>query len=130
MYFFKNTNGLGNFALENLTVFASMYAVYPADMDGDGDNDILGISLYGGNNSYAGVAWFENNNGVYAVGHDVSAIDARGESVQAADSDHDGDLDVLTSEGSALSWYSNNGVGTFGAREVIRVGFTKISKEY
>lgn len=119
MYYIKNTNGLGNFAVQELINFGYMYAVYPADMDGDGDKDILGISISGGDLSNAGVAWFENNNGSITAAHNVSTMAAAGQSVKAVDMDGDGDLDVLTMEGTQLAWYRNNGSGTFAAKQII-----------
>lgn len=125
MFFFKNTNGLGNFALQNMAVFGSMMSVYPADMDGDGDKDIIGVSASGGG-TFDAVVWYENSNGQgdFNVPHDISTLTVYGKSIHAADIDNDGDMDVLTAGGhpnvsGMIEWYENNGSGTFSERKII-----------
>lgn len=88
--------------------------VFPADMDGDGDVDVLSASEFDWS-----IAWFENSGGAppawttHVVARDVE----KAHSVVAADLDNDGDMDMVAAaegtEGKAGSskfvWYENNG---------------------
>jgi hypothetical protein len=86
----------------------SANSVYAADMDGDGDMDILSASS--GDNT---IAWYENINGdgsswtATDIANDVDGAN----SVFAADMDGDGDMDILsTSSGDdIIAWYENDG---------------------
>ena len=61
--------------------------VWAADVDGDGDNDALSVSGFDSK-----VVWYENKgNNIWMP----RLIGVSGESVEAADLDQDGDLDVL-----------------------------------
>ena len=92
-------------------------SVHAADLDGDGDPDLLTASWEGT------IAWYENTNGRADFGpRQVITTEAVGESnglantslVSVADLDGDGDLDVF-STATALAWYENlDGAGTFG----------------
>lgn len=128
--YYKNTDGLGNFVLQINNELDWMMAVYPADIDGDGDKDIIGVSSLGSGFSEA-VVWYENANGQgdFSVQHDISTLEIRGEAIHAADIDHDGDMDVLTASGSyqgasgQLAWYENDGQGVFSAKQLIQETF-------
>ena len=92
------------------------YCVHAADLDGDGDIDVLSAS------SLAGVDWYEN----YGEGHfgppqPISAPTDRPNNVLAADLDEDGDMDVLSDshENQSISWYENLGEGEFGSEQII-----------
>lgn len=111
-------NTAGGFASQNVITknLAGARSVYAADLDGDGDNDVLSASKDDGK-----IAWYENTSG-YGTFSDQKVIstnapDAR--SVHAADLDGDGDLDVLSAS-ETLAWYENtDGQGTFSTRKVI-----------
>ena len=62
---YENTDGLGTFGPQQVitTSVAGAMAVYTADLDGDGDVDVLSASL--GDNK---VAWYENMNGLGSSG--------------------------------------------------------------
>ncbi len=84
------------------------HSVFVADMDGDGDMDILSASQ-----SDDTIAWYEND-GVAdpswtAADIDTNADNAR--SVFAADMDGDGDMDILSASHSddTIAWYENDG---------------------
>ena len=122
--FYKN-DGLGNFAYQYFEVFDAMHAVYPADMDGDGDKDIIAVRASGDAWS-SSVLWYENEDGqgTFLTSHTIYAPSTLGKAIHAADLDNDGDMDVLTAGGNGgtpgqLSWYENNGSGIFGDKQLI-----------
>jgi hypothetical protein len=88
------------------TSSGSALSVYAADLDGDGDPDVLSAS-YSGNY----LAWYENVDGLGEFGpQQVIPTWAPGAySVFAADLDGDGDLDVLSasSRDDKIAWYEN-----------------------
>jgi hypothetical protein len=92
-------------------------STYAADLDGDGDADVLSASWEDDK-----IAWYENTDGAGAFGPQriivEGGISARGAtSVSAADLDGDGDLDALSSafESDVIAWYENtDGLGLFG----------------
>jgi len=88
--------------------------VYAADMDGDGDMDVLSCSI-------ATIAWYENlGGGTFGPQQIISTIPIWPMSVYAADMDGDGDMDVLSaSVDDKIAWYENLGGGTFGLQQII-----------
>ncbi len=92
-------------------------SVHVADLDGDGDPDVLSAS-----SSDDKVAWYENLGGAQFGAQQVITTDAdKAGCVHAADLDGDGDLDVLsTSIGDdKLAWYENLGAGQFGPEQLL-----------
>ena len=107
----------------SLTVFApdvdNPASPFMSDLDGDGDDDILGISRSSGQ-----VLWWENrlNQAEGDFGRPMIVSDAGDENfVMAADLDGDGDNDPIAhSPLGALSWYENRlgeAEGDFGPPE-------------
>ena len=83
-------------------------SVFAADVDGDGDTDVLSASF-----ADHKIAWYEND-GLILPGfteHVISTIANIAKSVFAADVDGDGDTDVLSASfnGSKIAWYENDG---------------------
>jgi uncharacterized membrane protein (DUF2068 family) len=82
------------------------FFVTSADVDGDGDLDVLSTSYYSDT-----VAWHENTagNGTAWTFHVISTAAAGAHSVRAADVDGDGDLDVLSASpfDDKVAWYEN-----------------------
>ena len=65
-------------------------SVYAADVDGDGDMDVLSAST-----ADHKIAWYENDGSESFTEHSISTSADGASSVHAADVDGDGDLDVL-----------------------------------
>jgi hypothetical protein len=99
--------------------------IYAADLDGDGDLDVL-VS------THSQISWYKNLNGAGEFGQEqliAQNPDELGSSVSAADFDGDGDLDVLSTfiDGSPLQnrenrvvWNENlDGLGNFGSQRTI-----------
>ncbi len=118
---YENTDGQGSFGPEQvITALADgAQSVFAADLDGDGDTDVLSASGYDNK-----VAWYENTDGQGSFGPQlvISTLASYAYSVTAADVDGDGDLDVLAAsfDDDTLAWYENtDGQGSFGSAQVI-----------
>lgn len=129
---YENMNGQGNFGTANLISISEVtpYAVYSADLDSDGDTDVL-CAAWQGNR----ITWFENLDGLGNFGTArVISINARAtESVFAEDIDADGYLDVLftSSVDSKVAWHRNlDGLGNFGPEQIISQNATLASCVY
>ncbi|MBT8276804.1 MAG: T9SS type A sorting domain-containing protein [Bacteroidia bacterium] len=119
LFWFENTDGLGNFGPEQYisTEAASPSSVYASDLDNDGDMDVLSAST-----SDNKIAWYEND-GLGSFGpQQIITTNALGaNSVYTADMDGDGDMDVLSASTSdnKIAWYENDGIGSFGPQQII-----------
>jgi len=118
---FENVDGVGGFGPKRVISehADSALAVYAADVDGDGDADVLSASFDDDK-----IAWYENVSGMGNFGPERAiATDADGaSSVYAMDVDGDGDPDVLSSSrlDDEIAWYENmDGVGNFGPARLI-----------
>ncbi len=98
--------------------------VHAADLDGDGDADVL----FGIGRGVDEIGWYENTgDDGRSFATSPRALDAAAdnpESLEAADLDGDGDLDVLSAlegpdTGSKVVWYQNSGGGSFSGARVI-----------
>ena len=95
----------------------SARSVFSADIDGDGDLDVLSASQLDDK-----IAWYENDgNGSFGEQQVISTTADGALSVYAADIDGDGDLDVLSASqlDDKIAWYANDGSGNFGAQQII-----------
>ncbi len=102
---YENMDGNGNFSTPIIisTVVNNAWSVIAFDIDGDGDNDVLSSS----SNGSTLLAWFENIDGLGNFGtQQIISINAGSKSLNAADIDEDGDMDIL-SAGLSISWYEN-----------------------
>ena len=118
---YENTDGFGTFGPQQVITTSAVYAqsVYTADLDGDGDFDVLSASMYDDK-----IAWYENTDGAGNFGpQQVITTSADGVcSVHSSDLDGDGDFDVLSASSGddKIAWYENtDGTGTFGPQQVI-----------
>jgi PKD repeat protein len=116
---YENTDGLGTFGANQVVTVECADAILAADLNGDGDLDVLSASSLDDT-----VAWYENTDGLGSFGpQDVISLQANGAiSVDAADLDSDGDLDVLSASffDDKLAWYENlDGLGRFEAAQII-----------
>jgi hypothetical protein len=107
---YGNTDGLGTFGEQNVITTEADRAesVFAADLDGDGDIDVLSA---GGDRR---IAWYENTDGLGMFGEqNVITSDApRAKPIFAADLDGDGDTDVLSAGGDGrIAWHEKRVVG-------------------
>ncbi len=104
----ENTTGDGTTWTERTidAAFDGAISVYAADVDGDGDTDVLGAADIDGE-----ITWWENTAGAGTTWaeHTIAAALNFASSVYAADVDGDGDTDVLgAAQGDdAITWWEN-----------------------
>ena len=114
----ENTDGKGLFGEQHaLRASGVVLSVFPTDLDGDGDHDVLSA----GDTT---IAWYENLNGTGSFGPRlvISSETDRAAAVYAADLDGDGDQDVLSAArgDNKIVWHENvDGQGSFGEQRVI-----------
>ncbi len=103
--------------------FDGAVSVYVADVDGDGDLDMLGAAVMDNE-----IGWWENTagDGTAWTGHTVDGAFAGARFVYAADVDGDGDMDVLGAayEDDDITWWENTaGDGTAWTEHTIDGAF-------
>ena len=91
--------------------------IHSADLDGDGDFDIISTSW--GEDK---LAWYENIDGLgnYGIQKIISTNLPLGAGLYSADLDGDGDIDILAGDEGKVVWYENlDGIGNFGDEQII-----------
>ena len=118
---YENTDGQGNFGPQQIIITSPnhMRDVYAADIDGDGDFDVLSASRDDNR-----IAWYENTDGQGNFGPQQTITTAANEAliVYAADMDGDQDMDVISGSygDNRVAWYENtDGQGNFGSQQII-----------
>lgn len=121
---YENTDGLGNFGPQQIISLNadSARGMYAADINGDGDMDVLSSSRWDHK-----IAWYENlgggDFGDIATNQNIITTDAiNAQCVYAEDLNGDTFVDVISgSSGDAkIAWYENiDGLGTFGPQQTI-----------
>jgi len=128
----ENSDAEGTLWIEHsiAVAFDGASSVYAADVDGDGDQDVLGAARFGN-----AIVWWENSDGTGTVWteHSIAVAFDGAVSVYAADIDGDGDLDVLGAafNGNAIAWWENSdGAGTVWTQHSIAVAFDGATSVY
>ncbi len=122
----ENTNGAGTAWTEHTVdgTFDGAMSVHAADIDGDGDIDVLGAAKSTAND----ITWWENKNGSGTAWaeHTVDDEFDHANSVCAADVNGDGHTDILGAAEYAdeVTWWENvNGSGTVWVEHSIEDDF-------
>ncbi|MCP3934649.1 MAG: hypothetical protein GY708_04675, partial [Actinomycetia bacterium] len=86
-----------------------------ADVDGDGDLDVLSASFNDDK-----IVWYENDGSESFTAHTITTGANGASSVITADVDGDGDLDVLSASyyDDEIAWYENDGSESFTAHTI------------
>ncbi|MFK7895178.1 MAG: FG-GAP-like repeat-containing protein [Myxococcota bacterium] len=117
---YENTDGAGSFGLFPNIVNSGVSdtvnfveSVVAADVDGDGDLDVLSASVVDNK-----TAWYENTDGLGTFGAQQLIAGDVVRRVAAADLDGDGDVDAMRTTGTGVDWFENtDGAGQFGAAQ-------------
>ena len=90
--------------------FDGATSVYAADVDNDGDMDVLGAVYWSGD-----IVWWENDGSENFTKHIIDGSFSGALSVYAADVDNDGDIDILGAANYAgnMAWWENDGSENF-----------------
>jgi len=105
--------------------FWGAITVHAADMDGDGDMDIIGASALTTGGLYqqeSDLTWFENSdgNGSDWIQHDVDDFGTlRPYDSKITDIDGDGDIDIIATTWGEVRIYENNGDGSLFTMRVL-----------
>ncbi len=114
LFWYENTDGLGEYGAWHY-IGNSYGSVHGADIDGDGDIDVVSTSVGTGI-----ITWYENIDGQNSFGSPQNIATASfSTAMGVVDMDGDGDTDVYyysdTSDGvdRGIFWYDNDGQGNF-----------------
>ncbi len=118
MGWYEHTDGQGSFSsFQEISSDGGqgIYAISIADLDGDDDGDVITAG--------SSIGWYENlGNGAFGTENTVVAAMQRATSVDTADFDGDGSLDIVVAvnEMDQILWFANsNGLGDFGSEQVV-----------
>jgi hypothetical protein len=108
---FRNNGPESNPTYTELAISTSVNGardIFAADLDGDGDKDVISSSFVSGV-----ITWHQNDEGAFNNSFDVTDNAAGVSGVHAADLNNDGLMDVLSAGNQTVSWYPNEGNGVF-----------------
>lgn len=121
---FKHLDGQGNFGTqETIAITQEINGdLSIADVDGDGDLDILSVEWMQNR-----ITWYENTDGQgnFSLVQLVNTDNTSGMAIAAVDFDEDNDLDILAASASddKVAWYENtDGQGDFGSQNILIAG--------
>lgn len=120
----ENTNTVGTaWARHSINTLAGASHVAPADIDGDGDVDVAAGSF-----SESKVVWYRNVNGDGSSWAEmtISSSFTNTRLVNCADTDMDGDIDVLGAArgaGEISVWVNDDGRGGLWTKKAVITGF-------
>ncbi|MCA9197755.1 MAG: VCBS repeat-containing protein, partial [Planctomycetales bacterium] len=110
---YSNGDGAAGFgAKTSLIANVNVSDIELADLDGDGDRDLVGLRS---TDMGAEMFWAANQNGslqLPTVTIDVFSSQPR--NLKLGDIDGDGDIDILGWNNDTFQWWANNGSGIFG----------------
>jgi hypothetical protein len=86
-----------------------------ADIDGDGDIDVVADSTSGG------IVWYENLSDGAILRHPLQGFAGTPTDLQVVDFDRDGDADFVTISSGNVSWLENNGHQSFRRRTIFTI---------
>jgi hypothetical protein len=115
LYWLEN-DGAGAFAAHAQIAGAGVSALVAADLDRDGDMDLVAYFTEGGVRK---LEWLENTGADLLVRHTLGSTDFAFSSVDqldVADLDGDDDLDVVVGQNIAIHWHRNDGQQNFTPR--------------
>jgi hypothetical protein len=130
---YKN-DGNGGFGVQNVISNLAVpdthgaISVYAADLDRDGDMDVLSASVNDDK-----IAWYRNDgNGGFGAQNVISTAADGAQAVYAADLDGDGYIDVLSASinDNKIAWYKNDGSGNFNVQSTISASAMGVTSVY
>jgi hypothetical protein len=114
-------DGRQNFTVHGIATYVGVEyeAVYAADVDSDGDMDVLSVSRCTSILNGDKTLWYENDGRQHFTAHTIAV--SRASSVYAADVDSDGDLDVLSAGANGVVWYESNAAKNFPSHGIATI---------
>ena len=102
--------------------FDGAISVFPVDLDGDGDMDIIGTAYTDDD-----VAWFENNGSQVFTERSIDGDFDGATVIYPVDIDGDGDMDIIGGAWNLgdIAWYQNNGSQSF-SKNIIESNFNGV----
>ena len=88
--------------------------VIGADIDADGDADLLGASFAANR-----LVWFENEGGSFSSEHEIEAALGETRTLVVSDLDGDGDSDIAYVGSEDVVWQENLGGGSFAGARIV-----------
>jgi len=100
--------------------YLGRYSICPADIDGDGDNDIVC-----GSEPHYRIDWWVNSDtqpGLFISQNTIDSLVHSPRSLSCIDLDVDGDVDLLGADFYSVLWWANNGSDSAWTRHIVKLG--------